>query len=311
MRHWARSVIEDAVYGDDPPDNDIHCGLKRIIRQIESLDVHLFRTAELEDIANGLSDCIDLEDLSRLMWTAASSTGFENFIVFVINNGVNGTPKSRVCTSCNVDWITRYQEQNYQYIDPAMAEARRADGYFEFADLPASSPAVQAFWADAEDHRIGRQGLCFVSRRPGGARIGVSFLSGKSEDQARANVRRNGHDLMVISELAIDAFCYAAYGAGNADEELSVEELRFLYLLATSATPQDALNMPARYGSNKSLQASIRRKLGAQSVFQAVAIASSRGAFDDLPYDAAEVTRPFPELAGFEEAALKLSAPED
>jgi hypothetical protein len=302
MEHWARAVMEDAVFETEGPVDSTLQDFNRILNWIEASDVHLFRTERIEELADTLSSCSDLEELSRVMWHIATEVGFENYIIFVINSGAYGAAKSRVCTSCNAEWISRYQEKNYQYVDPAMAHARRFDGYFELSQLPSDSPMAEEFWRDAEAHRIGRNGLCFVVRRNGNSRIGVSFLTAKTAEQTHTLARRNGYDLMTLANLAVDAFCYAVFGGDGAtnNEELTVEELRFLHMLATSRDPLEALKMPTRYGSINALQASIRRKLRSESVFQAVAIASSRGAFDDLPYDASEVTGPFRELSGLE-----------
>ncbi|MEM9319323.1 MAG: autoinducer binding domain-containing protein [Pseudomonadota bacterium] len=305
MNHWARVVLEELDGTDPKVTGTAREGLRRMARIVERLDVHQFRTDELADLADALAECVDLEDLARIMWTATTSCGFENFIVFVIRNGSNGTPRSRVCTSCNETWIRRYERMNYQFVDPAMAAARGRDGHFLFSDLEDSAPPVKAFWDDAEAHRIGRNGICYTFDRPDRSRIGVSFLTAKSVSQCQKNVRLNGHDLMVLASLAVDAFSYLSYGPNHGEELLTEEELRFLHTLTSWRNPEDAFKITAGFGSNKALQSSIRRKLGAESVFQAIAIASARGYFDDLPYDVNEVTRPFPELSGLDETLLK------
>lgn len=311
MRHWARVMVEDVDVGGQTLSDAARKALRRMVEIIEAEDVHQFRTRELAGLADEIAECSDLEDLSQLMWKVATATGFENFIIFVIRNGANGTPRSRVCTSCNVEWIQRYQEMNYQFIDPVMAKAQNAPDHFLFSDLDASSPPVQTFWDDAEAHRIGRNGTCMTFMRPDRAIIGVSYLTGKTADQTRENVRLNGYDLKVLATLAVDAFCYVSYGMQRTDDRLTEEELRFLHMLASWQNPEEAFKITAQFGSNKSLQASIRRKLQAETVFQAIAIASARGYFDELPYDVTEVTRPFPALGGLDGGMLENMEPED
>ena len=311
MEHWVRVMLQHVLFDHGGTPDHVRKGLARAARIIEEMEPYQFRTDTFDAIADALSDCTDLSELSKLMWKASTEAGFENFIIFVLKNGANGALQSRVCTSCNADWVTRYQAQRYQFIDPVMAAASRADGVFEFADLDSRSAVIGSFWADAEAHRIGRNGLCIARTRPDGVRIGVSFLTSKTEAQARALVRLNGSDLMAIADLAVDAFCYASYGLTGEPEALSPEELRFLYLLATRENLQEAFEVLPLYGSNKSLQASIRRKLGVETVFQAVSRAAARGYFDDIPYDASEVTRPFPSLVGLDPATLAFAEPED
>lgn len=304
MTHWVRILFQDAMLDREDVPHHVGRGLERVARILEGMEPHQFRTDDFEDIADGLSECTDLSDLSRLMWKAATSAGYENFIVFVLKNGANGTLRSRVCTSCNAEWVARYQTKGYQAIDPVMARAAQEDGIFEFADLDGSGPLVAAFWEDAQAHRIGRNGLCIVRTRPDGARLGVSFLTAKTDAQAHRLARLNGADLVMIADICMDAFCYASYGLGGEAEALSPEELRFLYLLATRTDPKEAFEVMPKFGSNKSLQASIRRKLGVETVFQAVSKAAARGDFDDVPYDASEVTHSFPDLKGFDLVTL-------
>ena len=311
MEHWVRVMLQHVLFDHGGTPDHIRKGLARAARIIEEMEPYQFRNDTFDAIADELSECTDLSDLSRLMWKAATEAGFENFIIFVLKNGANGALQSRVCTSCNADWVARYQARRYQFIDPVMAAASRTDGFFEFADLEGRSAVIADFWADAEAHRIGRNGLCIARTRTDGARIGVSFLTAKTEAQSRALVRLNGSDLVAIAELAADAFCYASCGLAGEPEALSPEELRFLYLLATRKDPQEAFGVLPLYGSNKSLQASIRQKLGVETVFQAVSRAAARGYFDEVPYDASEVTRPFPSLVGLDPATLAFAEPDE
>lgn len=309
MEHWVRAMLEDVLFDQSAAPDYIRKGLLRAARIIEEMEPYQFRTDTFDEIADALSECTELSDLSKLMLDAATSAGFENFIIFVLKNGTNRALQSRVCTSCNADWLARYHSQRYQFIDPVIAAALRADGVFEFADLEGISPVIASFWADAEAHRIGRNGLCIARTRSDGVRIGVSFLTAKSATQARGLVRLNGTDLVTIADLAMDAFCYASYGLAGEAEALSPEELRFLYLLATRSNPREAFEVLPQYGSNKSLQASIRRKLGVETVFQAISLSAARGYFDEVPYEWSEVTRPFPSLVGLDAATLAFADP--
>lgn len=304
MDHWARVLLQDGLFDRSGTPDYIHVGLSRAARIVEAMEPYQFRTDTFEEIADELSECTELSDLSKLMWSAAISAGFENYIIFVLKNGSKGAIQSRVCTSCNSEWLVRYQSQGYQFIDPVLATALQGDGVFEFADLESRSPVVADFWADAMVHRVGRNGLCIARTRSDGSRMGVSFLTAKTETQSRGLVRLNGTDLVMIADLALDAFCYASYSLAGEPEALSPEELRFLYLLATRKNPQEAFQVLPHYGSNKSLQASIRRKLGVETVFQAVSLAAAGGYFDDVPYEVSEVTRPYPSLVGLDAATI-------
>lgn len=293
MQHWIRTVFEDAIWNGKAKSQQANEAINRIVELIETNDVHMFRTADLESISTELSDCDDLNDLSELMWHLATSIGFQNFTIFVLQQGAAGTFKSRVCTSYNEDWIERYQARSYQFVDPVMAQASARDGWFLYSDLSATAPVVRDFWDDAEVHRIGRNGVCFAMTRLDGTRIGVSFSSMNSKEIVQDCVRLNGFDLQFLASQAVDSFCNASFGRELMDDTLTMLELRFLHVLSSSSQPDEALKISAGFGSNKSLQASIRSKLGVDSVYQAIAIAASKGWFNQLPYDPKEVLKPF------------------
>lgn len=300
MNHWVRTVLEDACSQEESIPDHVHAGFKRIVQLIDSVDVHTFRTEEFEQIADDLSECTSLNDLANLMWKTATSTGFQHFAIFVLTQGSSGNFRSRVCTSYSEAWIRRYQEKSYQFIDPIISEATRKNDWFLFADLDSGSPVHHQFWEDAKEHGIGRNGICFTIVRPDGARIAVVFSTSQSVEKTNHLIRLNGSDLRFLAELAVESFCYASIGPLLPDDILSPHELKFLYTLATTSEPKLALDIAPSYGSNDSLQASIRQKLNVKTIFQALSIASVRGWFNLIPYDANEVTRSFPRLEGLD-----------
>ena len=105
MEHWVRVMLQDVLFVHDNTPDYVHKGLARAARLVEEMEPYQFRTDSFDEIADALSECTDLPDLSRLMWSAATEAGFENFIIFVIKNGADGALQSRVCTSCNADWV--------------------------------------------------------------------------------------------------------------------------------------------------------------------------------------------------------------
>ncbi|WP_299508178.1 autoinducer binding domain-containing protein [uncultured Roseobacter sp.] len=296
MQHWARTVFEDLLWTNSEVSQQTRVDAMRVIELIEECKTHRFRTEELQKTANQLLECVEIEALAELMWSVTTSLGFQNYAIFVLNKGAHASLEPRICTSFSNDWIVRYIESEYQYIDPVMMKAGQSDGWFTFAQLDNNSPAVRDFWLDAEKYRIGRNGICFAITQSEGERIGVSFSSQAPQERIEHIVRKNGLDLCILAKLASDAFCFAASGPAIPDDTLTVVELRFLHVLSTSPNPQDALELSSCFGSNDALQASIRSKLGVDTVFQAVAIAASKGWFNLLPYEANEVLRPFEPL---------------
>ncbi|MGC3941007.1 autoinducer binding domain-containing protein [Roseobacter sp. EG26] len=300
MSHWIRVLIEDAMDGQRQLPEHVRSGLKRVAGIMEASDVTQFRTQEFESIADEISFCSELSELSRLLWRATTSIGFQHFCLFVIKQGDEPGFGSRLCTSYSKEWLKRYEKERYQFVDPIYTCAEEKDGHFLFSEIKSESPLVQDFWRELDSYRIGRNGICFALTRPSGARLGVSFSSGGAESKVRETIRLNKHDLSVIARLAIECFCQVSANSDLTAEALSTNELRFLHMLATNPHPEKALLVTPNFGGNKALQTSIRNKLNVETVFQAIAIASSMRWFDSLPYNYDEAIRPFPELKGLD-----------
>lgn len=298
MSHWARVILENAVKAQEQKPEYIWAGLKRIIDIVESSDLLQFRTSEMEEIADDISICDCPIELSRLLWRAATSNGFQHFCLLLLNQGNGVVASSRMLTSFDEKWIGRYREKRYQFVDPIFLAAQCQSGSFRFTEVDSSAPMVQAFWSDAAEHGIGRHGLCHTISRPDGARLAVSFFSSHSEEKTEELLSLNEHDLSVVSQLATECFCYISKGAAIQDDTLTECELRFLHTLATSNDPSRAFEQEAKFGGNRSIQTSIREKLNVETVFQAVAVASSKQWFDHLPISEHEIVSPFPQLLG-------------
>lgn len=293
MPHWVNAIIEEVSWDRKRMPAHVWSGLKRIAEIVESSDMHHFRTRELETIADALTECASMDELAELLWNAAVNTGFQNCALFVLNQGKAGAFKSRVCASYDEAWIARYQQRNYQYIDPVIVRASVRDGSFLFSETDNRSPVVKAFWDDAEQHGIGRNGICFVATHTDGSRLGVSFATTNTVSETKELARLNEHDLDVLARIAIDCFCYLSKGESLPDDTLTISELRFLHSLATSTNSREAPVHTECSESNASLQASIEKKLKVETIFQALNIAISMRWFDLLPYEVNEVSRSF------------------
>lgn len=300
MSHWVRVILEDAVSEQHNLPDYVRSGLKNLVRIVESSDVWRFRTFELETLADDISTCDCLAELSRLLWHAATSCGFQHFSLFVVSQGRGPILASRMLTSFNKKWIECFESKAYQFIDPVLSMARIRDGSFPFSDANSYAPTVQTFWQDAERHGVGRHGVCYAASRPDGARIAVNFYSSHTESKASEDIRLNRYDLEIISRLAIECFCYISHGAAIDENVLSERELKFLHTLATADNPQSAFEQVAAFGGNSQIQSAICEKLDVKTVFQAIAVASSKQWFDALPYCVDEVVTPVPTLVGYQ-----------
>ena len=88
---------------------------------------------------------------------------------------------SAICTY-PVAWQARYFKKQYAIIDPVIARGSEAVLPFDWDELAKDDPAVRAFFEDAADHDVGRNGLSIPIRNRKGVRSLVSFTSNHSKD---------------------------------------------------------------------------------------------------------------------------------
>lgn len=277
MRHWSYTVLEGAFRLKGSPPAHVREGLERLVKLASAGKYHVFRTAELEGLAEELSKTVSLLKLSQVMCRVAVSCGFQNFVVFLLHQPSGVTFRTRICTSFKESWIAQYQKESYQVIDPVVARASSEDGYFQFSDLESESLVLENFWQDADTHGVGRNGICYALTHSSGMRIGISFCTTKPANQVREIFELNGSDLSALCQLVADRFALLNAGPPLPEKVLTKDELRFLQTLASSPDPKAALAVNPKFGSNKNMQSSIRQKIGVQSTFQAVALAASKG----------------------------------
>ena len=86
-----------------------------------------------------------------------------------------------ICTY-PVAWQVRYFKKQYARIDPVIARGSEAVLPFDWDELPKDDPAARAFFDDAADHDLGRNGLSIPVRNRKGVRSLVSFTSNHSKD---------------------------------------------------------------------------------------------------------------------------------
>lgn len=304
MRHWINVVLEECVDKDGIPDN-VWKSLSRASKIISDSDDYSFRTSEAEALFDETQVAGSIQDLSHLVYQIALHFGFHHGTLFLIRAGAKGGLWShRVCTSLPETWLRHYKENNYQYIDPAILHSITS-GEPEFVNCNADdAPLVKTFWDDAKRHAIGTTVYCGSHKTRNGAVVGFSFLSKNSVLACKKKIRLDESDIFFITQSLAEIFEeLSATGSGNV-EALSEQELIFL----RSALLGRPVNEPMDYGGfrvcPKSVQAAIRRKLGVDTILQAIAIAASRGWLDETPYTNGEVHTIFENLPKIEDFKL-------
>ena len=85
--------------------------------------------------------------------------------------------------------------------DPVISYGRESDQPFDWASLPVDDPATKAFFADALNHSVGRNGLTIPLRNRRGVCALVSFTSDLSKEEWEAYKTANTAKLKLLSVL--------------------------------------------------------------------------------------------------------------
>ena len=274
MNHWVRALLNDLDLDRREYPEHVRSGLNRIASFVENQYEYVFRLPILDEIYEEILLCEDLTDLAGLLMKAAKTTGFEHVTLHIIDPGTETNFTTYLCTSYSKKWIKRYQEKSYRYIDPVAVRASASDGTFNFSELDKTSPLAKDFWKDAVAHGVGENGYSVVTTQENAARVHACFTSLGSSKETAELIRLNESDIKHVINCAIEVFLALTSGRQYNGNELSCEELRYLKDLAVKGT---TAGLQMSEAERHALNQGIVRKLGVETMYQAVAIAGSKG----------------------------------
>ena len=308
MRHWVYELLERTVAKEQLP-QALWDSLMRLAKVVEESSDYFFRTSKAEKIYGDLQDCADLGDLARCVFDIATSFGFKYGTIFLLSSGSRNTVWThRVCTSLPETWLRHYKEKGYQFIDPVILTAVNSETPTLVTRSAGESPMIKSFWDDAEVFGIGSVCIVFQIKLRSGAILGFSLTSQGYSKNTIEKLALDMSDLSVLANEAAATFENLSALGAQTESALSLDELTFLRLLIANGDAAKAGDFRAFFSSNAALQASIARKLGVKSVFQAIAVAVGRGMFDDLPFEEGEVNSLFANLPGLQALLAEASS---
>ena len=183
---------------------------------------------------------------------------------------------SAICTY-PVAWQARYFKKQYVRIDPVIARGSEAVLPFDWDELPKDDPAAQAFFDDAADHDLGRNGLSIPVRNRKGVRSLVSFTSNHSKDDWAAYKSRNMIKLQPMAVL-INSAAGINFKLTPEPVELSKREEECLIWAARGKTYHDIAGLlNLSFASVKTYLDTARHKLSCINLTHAVAVAIATG----------------------------------
>jgi DNA-binding CsgD family transcriptional regulator len=174
-------------------------------------------------------------------------------------------------------WQHRYFVKKYMLNDPVLSYGRDAVQPFDWATFSLDDPATKAFFADALNHGLGRNGLSIPLRNRRGTFAVVSFTGDLPKDEWEAFKTDNMKRLQLLSVL-IDSAANINFKLPPAPVHLSTREEQCLLWAARGKTYQEIAEiLGVAFGSVKTHLDGARHKLRCMNLTHAAAVAFATG----------------------------------
>jgi DNA-binding CsgD family transcriptional regulator len=174
-------------------------------------------------------------------------------------------------------WQHRYFVKKYMINDPVISYGREAREPFDWSSLPVEEPATKAFFADALNHSVGRNGLSIPLRNRRGVFAVVSFTSDLPREDWEVYKASNLRGLQLLSVL-IDSAANINFKLPAVPVQLSTREEQCLLWAARGKTYQEIAEiLGLAFGSVKTHLDGARRKLRCMNLTHAAAVAFATG----------------------------------
>ncbi len=245
--------------------------------------VHSARAQSLsiESAASRLTEIIlgnDDSDLGETLRTIASEIGVTHIAYLRLSPDKSADISLLVAVvTYSRLWQHRYFVKKYINNDPVITYGREADEPFDWATLPVDDPATKAFFADALNHSVGRNGLSIPLRNRRGAVAVVSFSTDLPKDEWEAYKSANMASLKLLSVL-IDSAANINFKLPAFPVHLSNREEQCLLWAARGKTYQEIAEiLGLAFGSVKTHLDAARHKLHCMNLTHAAAVAFATG----------------------------------
>jgi LuxR family quorum-sensing system transcriptional regulator CciR len=174
-------------------------------------------------------------------------------------------------------WQHRYFVKKYMSTDPVIFYGREADQPFDWTNLPVDDPATKAFFTDALNHNVGRNGLSIPLRNRRGVFALVSFTSELSTDEWEDYKSTYMRSLKLLTVL-IDSASNINFKLPAFPVHLSNREEQCLLWAARGKTYQEIAEiLGLAFGSVKTHLDAARHKLHCMNLTHAAAVAFATG----------------------------------
>jgi DNA-binding CsgD family transcriptional regulator len=246
-----------------------------------SLSKTIDRAISIEAATGRLTETIlgnDDSDLAETLRTIASDIGLSH--IAYLRMSPDKSPD--ICQLVAVVtysrlWQHRYFVKKYMTTDPVIFYGREADHPFDWANLPVNDAATKAFFSDALNHSVGRNGLSIPLRNRRGVFALVSFTSDLPKEEWEEYKTTNMKSLKLLSVL-IDSAAHINFKLPPLPVHLSNREEQCLLWAARGKTYQEIAEiLGLAFGSVKTHLDAARHKLHCMNLTHAAAVAFATG----------------------------------
>jgi DNA-binding CsgD family transcriptional regulator len=297
--NWFAEVLDDLIAQNERLGPEALAELRRARDRISKEVGFPPRNPVTETIQRQLEDAETLDQVAGVFGTMPREFGFDEASLIILNEGGRYLSR-RVLSTLPDEWWNAYHGQRLFEGDPLIEGiiAREHELYLD--ELVPTHDAPMRYLKAAQARGIGTNGVIYKIAYPTGLVAAVILNTLRTPDYARSQFRKYRDDLHAIAFATCDALVYFSGVGASTMAPLTAEEIRFLRLVALSEDPAGALSMDFQFGSAKTVQMQIVRKLGVKTIFQAVLIAARRGLLDAAIFHPSEVVPTRPRIGGWD-----------
>ena len=231
--------------------------------------------SKIETVTNKVSQATALEQLQR----ATESLREEYAVNHVVYHWVNSVGERFGCGTYTVDWVDRYLEKDYLYIDPVIIGCFNRFDPVDWKQLDWSGKPARAFYDEAVKYGVGTQGFTVPIRGPNGQFALFTITNTCSDDEWQQFIEKNKRELILVAHTFNQKALNFEEGVFSVSHpSLSPRELSAMALLAKGRSrAQAAAEMSISEHTLRVYIESARHKLGGLNTTHAVARALSTG----------------------------------
>jgi hypothetical protein len=290
MYGWAEDSMREAVdVLARSGRNELASDLNRILVAVDFDDLEVLRCPGSERIADEILEASSCSELAGLLGRLAEALGFNHCTLHVVSEAMSTNFTTKVLTTYSEEWIARYVNRRYSFIDPVGRTCLAAERGFFWDSLDHSALPLRSFWADAAAHGVGPSGFTMPITSERGDKIAVSVCSTEATEQFHARIQHSQSDLFNLGIFLCDAFCRLASDGRPSSFQPSDDQLTILRAIGMGVDEAELSQRKYQYGSYRTLERSICGLFRTKTVAQAAVLAARIGLLADAPLTAADI----------------------